>query len=245
MLKEYSKKDIEQLYVVEKKSSRQISEITGIPPSSVRYYLKSHGVNMRSITESSKLVERKHGKQKNIDREALVKMYIEDKKSTVEVGKVFGITAGAVASILKVRGIKCRSSKEGLAIKYPQGRMGKLSANWKGGRVAANKAGYIYIYRPDHKFATKDGYVMEHRLVLEKKLGRILESNEIAHHINGKKDDNRPENIALTKKGEHTKQHFKDSFEVKLNRDKIRLLETIISSCNRCQKLYEEKSKER
>jgi len=68
-------------------------------------------------------------------------------------------------------------------------------ANWKGGRKLANK--YIKIYQPDHPFCDSAGYVLEHRLVMEQKLGRYLKPEESVHHINGKKDDNRIENLML------------------------------------------------
>lgn len=68
-------------------------------------------------------------------------------------------------------------------------------------------AGYIELFTPNHPFCTQRGYVKEHRLVMEKHLGRYLNENEVVHHINGDKQDNRIENLELLERGEHTRQH--------------------------------------
>jgi len=83
--------------------------------------------------------------------------------------------------------------------------MAKLSK-----RKKVNNNGYIMIYSPEHPSATKAGYMREHRLVMEKHLGRNLLSDEVPHHINGDTADNRIENLKLMKKGEHTTYHAKD-----------------------------------
>jgi hypothetical protein len=90
--------------------------------------------------------------------------------------------------------------------KKRQDMKGENHWNWKGGRIL-HGSGYILIYKPDHPFCTKLGYVMEHRLVLEEKLGRYLNKNEYPHHKNGIKTDNRPENIELVTHNIHMKIH--------------------------------------
>ena len=67
---------------------------------------------------------------------------------------------------------------------------------WKNGRVK-DGAGCIRILCPDHPQANCRGYVFEHRLVMEKYLGRFLEPEEVVHHLNGQRDDNRIENLSL------------------------------------------------
>jgi len=83
---------------------------------------------------------------------------------------------------------------------------GDKAANWRGGRRKW-KTGYIVVYAPDHPRAVNGRYVKEHRLVMEKHLGRYLFPWEIVHHKNGLKDDNRIENLQLLpSNAEHNKQ---------------------------------------
>lgn len=84
---------------------------------------------------------------------------------------------------------------------------GNKHPNWKGGRKIAEH-GYVLVYAPEHPFCNKGGYVFEHRLIMENKLGRYLTPKETVHHINKNVGDNRPENLMLFQsKGIHTDFH--------------------------------------
>ena len=82
---------------------------------------------------------------------------------------------------------------------------GDKAGNWKGGRHKNGR--YIEIYYPSHPFANGGRYVLEHRLVMEKHLGRFLQPDEIVHHLNGKGTDNRLSNLKLCSRSEHIEMH--------------------------------------
>jgi hypothetical protein len=76
---------------------------------------------------------------------------------------------------------------------------GEKHPNWQGGKYVHK--GYTLVYLPsDHPFlsmAGRNNYVREHRLVMAEHLGRPLSRAEGVHHKNGRKDDNRIENLEL------------------------------------------------
>jgi NMD protein affecting ribosome stability and mRNA decay len=87
-------------------------------------------------------------------------------------------------------------------------RHGKENGNWKGGRRKTSH-GYITILCPRHPHADNEGYVREHRLVMESHIGRTLLPSEVVHHINGAITDNRVENLMLFScVGKHVGHHF-------------------------------------
>lgn len=77
----------------------------------------------------------------------------------------------------------------------------------KAGYRWVNSNGYVLIkLQPDDFFypmTGKDGYVLEHRLVMARRLKRCLHSWEIVHHRNHKRGDNRIENLQLVSDDKH------------------------------------------
>jgi hypothetical protein len=70
-----------------------------------------------------------------------------------------------------------------------------------------SKGDYDYALVSSHPNRTPNGYVLFHRIVMENHLGRLLDANEVVHHLNGDKKDNRLENLELMDKKLHTKLH--------------------------------------
>jgi hypothetical protein len=84
--------------------------------------------------------------------------------------------------------------------------MYKPLTRWNRRDKKLNKDGYVLVEVPEHPKNFK-GWYYEHRLVYEKKLGRILETWEEVHHINMIKNDNHPSNLFLCTRIEHNLAH--------------------------------------
>ena len=103
---------------------------------------------------------------------------------------------------------------------------GKSNNNWKGGR-RQRKGGYvdIRIYPNDALFAmAHKGYILEHRYVMAKALGRVLDVKEFVHHKDGNTGNNHLDNLELCSANNHKlsyREGYKRGFEdgVKYNQN--------------------------
>lgn len=81
-----------------------------------------------------------------------------------------------------------------------RGKCFEKHPGWKGG-MYINSDGYILRYMG------KGFYKMEHRLVIEASLSRPLKEDEVVHHKNGVRSDNRLKNLELMMRGQHSRHH--------------------------------------
>jgi hypothetical protein len=115
------------------------------------------------------------------------------------------------------------------------------SSQWRGGRYYS-KAGYVYvmvdILTPEEQafarlmLARKKNqkYILEHRVNAAVKLGRSILDSEVVHHLNGIKDDNRPENLVVQSRKGHSQAHRETERELRRLRERVKELEAENSS---------------
>ena len=95
---------------------------------------------------------------------------------------------------------------------------GDRNSNWKGGRIICD--GYVSVWLDESDFfyqmANSSGYILEHRLVMAKHLGRCLQTWEHIHHKDGIRDNNNIENLKLATQSDHIKEHnrgYRDGYQ--------------------------------
>jgi HNH endonuclease len=84
----------------------------------------------------------------------------------------------------------------------------EANPRWNGGAYTTEQ-GYVFVFAPDHANADKRGYVREHALVMSEALGRPIAADEVVHHINGIRHDNRLSNLQVMKRSAHHSHHQK------------------------------------
>ena len=106
-----------------------------------------------------------------------------------QLGKMCGVTRERIRQILRELGI----TKTRLIAHLH----GNRNPAWREGSRLFDSHGYVRVVARTHHLADSRGYVLEHRLIAEQKLGRRLESNEVVHHIDGDRTNNHPDNLTV------------------------------------------------
>lgn len=165
-------------------------------------------------------------------KEILIQLYIIEKLPIHKIAKQLNMSVGKVFNYIKLYQIPTRKNEFNFkGKKHSVLSLEKMSKAQKGkvlsvetkrkiseahrklnkGGIGAKKQrkdGYIAVYFPDHPKSTKDGYIMEHILVMECNIGRWIKENEVVHHKNHIRNDNRIENLELMTFSEHARLHM-------------------------------------
>jgi hypothetical protein len=94
-------------------------------------------------------------------------------------------------------------------------------------RGLVSKGNYTYAIVPEHPNATINGYVLEHRIVIENTLNRLLTPEEIVHHKDGERKNNRPENLEVMTRVTHGRHH-----QANVGKQMVRL------RCPECERVF-------
>ena len=133
-----------------------------------------------------------------LSKENLTQLYFKEHLTLREIANRIGCDSATVRKHMSLLGLSRRASWEALL-----GRSLSAHSNWKGG-FRKHSSGYIGQKAPQHLRADKQGYVFVHILVWEQAHGYPVPEGSYVHHINGIRDDNRPENLlALPRKNHH------------------------------------------
>lgn len=227
-LKKLSREMVINEYVNKEVSISQAAKNLGCSHTTLVKAIKEYGLPKKPKTWNRR---RKNRFPQLQDRE-----WLEEQLKTrtmLDIAKELGTSSGNVSDHVKRHGLRWKhydrieAVREGLKKAFPNGRSGSAASNWKGGRQIT-AGGHVYIHRPDHPSANKQGYVMEHRLVMEEHIRRYLTIDEVVHHKNEDKLDNRIENLELMTVEEHRSYHLTASKQIPKFKERIIYLEALL-----------------
>lgn len=195
-----STEKLKQMYLDEGMTLNDLCNHFGIKsPITMARILNDRGISTNRNKMRS--LKTRKGMSHEEFKEYLIKLYVDDELSLNTISRKLNITQAALRRYFIRYDIEFRDAT--VARKMMRG---SKAPNWKGGRNITS-SGYVEIYKPNHPQASVRGYVYEHRLVMEKHLGRLLKNDEVVHHIDFDKTNNKISNLQLMSNSEHIKLH--------------------------------------
>lgn len=197
----FSKEYLQQCYIDENRTLLEMCPIIGVKsPITARKILQSFGISTNHNERVS--LQTRKGMTDEQFKKFLISEYQDKQLPLRKISQHLGVNSAALRKYFYKYGISLRETSEAKSI----ATKGAKSIRWRGGKHICNN-GYIEVYCPEHPRAKSRKYVYEHILVMEKHLGRYLLSDEVVHHKNEIKTDNRLENLQLLTNKEHIALH--------------------------------------
>ena len=145
-----------------------------------------------------------------MERSAEIAALYQAGQSAGMIAQYFGIKRYVIFDELKRAGVKSRTREEARKLAVQCKRWRGRPRRIKPGHRVPTANGYVLVYLPDHPNTDRDGYILEHRVIAEKELGRFLLPSEEVHHKNQIRDDNRPSNLEVKSKAAHRHEHWQE-----------------------------------
>jgi HNH endonuclease len=178
-----------RLYEQEQVTAKDLAAMTGVALQTVQRRLASAGVHIRGPAEMTARTRERISRPGKIDKERLRELHAQG-MSCREIAEAFGCTGEPVRRMMVRLGLP----------RLPAKARPERNHFWQGRNThlyQVDEDGYILVKCPDHPYATKSGFVRQHRLVMEEQLGRYLLPEEVVDHKNRDTSDNDPGNLQL------------------------------------------------
>jgi len=220
------KNTLNHLYHTENLKLREVADRLGVCKDTIRRNMRLYGIPPKTPE-----VYRKGQDNRIIVMLPKAKeLYYDKELSFGEVCQQLSISFYTLKRLFDDNGLKLRTSGEAIKLayhKYPQMgyKTGDMHPRYNGYRTYETRTGYVRVYKPDHHRSGVNGYIFEHILVWEDAHKIPLPEGWTVHHLNGIKNDNRPENLVGMPSRAHSQVLAEKAKRIKVLENRVMELE--------------------